>query len=53
MSVTEIVREIMENGRAADQTELENEFLWTASEDGWTDERIKRAIADPLFPQIT
>ena len=52
MTGKEIVQEVMENGRAVDQTELENEFLFTASEDGWTDEEIQEAIESPWFPTI-
>ena len=52
MTQEEIVQEIVENGRATDQTELENEFSFTASEDGWSDEKIREAIDSPWFPTI-
>jgi hypothetical protein len=52
LSMREIVNEIVENGRASTQEALENEFEFEASEQGWTDEKIKAAIDSPWFPQI-
>lgn len=52
IEMAEIVRDIIENGRAANQTELENEFEFSASEAGWTDEEIQAAIESPWFSQI-
>jgi len=52
MEMAEIVRCVMDNGRAATQIELENEFEFAASERGWTAEEIRRAIESPWFPEI-
>lgn len=52
IEMAKIIRDVMENGRAATQSELENEFEFAASEAGWTDEEIKAAIASPWFPKI-
>jgi hypothetical protein len=52
VEMAELVREVMDNGRAADQTELESEFEFAATDAGWTNEEIQQAIASPWFPQI-
>lgn len=46
----EIVRIVMDNGRAQTQEELEGEFDFEAIEQGWTDEEIEQAINSPWFP---
>ena len=48
----DVARTVMENGRAANQAELKNEFEFEASEQGWTDEEIQEAINSPFFPVI-
>lgn len=52
VEMAKIIQDVIENGRAADQTELENEFEFAASEEGWTDEEIQTAVASPWFAQI-
>lgn len=52
IEMAEIVRDVMDNGRAATQAELENEFEFAASEAGWTEEEIQAAIQSPWFSQI-
>lgn len=51
-TATEIAQEIMENGLATTQEELENQFEYFAREAGWSDEEIKAAIESPWFPRI-
>ncbi len=51
--MAEIVRTVMDNGRAASQEELEAEFDFEASEQGWTDEEIKKAVDSPWFPTFS
>ena len=50
--MADIIRTVIENGRAATQEELEVEFEFEAAEQGWTDEEIQAAIQSPWFPQI-
>ena len=45
-----VVRDITENGMAADNTDLEIQFEYVASERGWSDEDIKLALKNPWFP---
>lgn len=52
VEMAEVIRTVMDNGRAATQVELEGEFEFEAGEQGWTDEEIRRAIASPWFPTI-
>jgi len=47
-----IVSTVIDNGLAATQVELENEFEFEATQQGWTDEEIKEAIDSPWFPSI-
>jgi len=48
--ISKIVSEIVENGRAVNNTELENEFEFSASEAGYGDDEIKEALESPWFP---
>jgi predicted transcriptional regulator len=52
MTANEIVTRIIENGRVATNEELEVEFEFDASEQGWTDEKIKAALESTWFPWI-
>jgi len=45
-----LVTEIMENGRANSQEELENEFEFLATEREWTEEEIRAALGSDWFP---
>lgn len=45
-----IVSEIVENGRAANNDELRNEFEFEASEQGFNDDEIQEAMNSPWFP---
>jgi hypothetical protein len=47
---TKIVKSIIENGRAANNDELQNEFEFEASEKGFNDDEIKAALESPWFP---
>ena len=48
--ITKNASEIIANGRAATNTELENEFEFAASEAGYSDEEINEAFKSPWFP---
>ena len=50
--MADIIRTVIENGRAATQEELEVEFEFEAVNRGWADEEIQAAIQSPWFPQI-
>jgi hypothetical protein len=47
---TEIVTSIIENGRAANNDELRNEFEFEASEKGFSDAEIQEALSSEWFP---
>lgn len=49
-TINQIVIDIIENGRAANNTELENEFEFSASEAGYIEDEIKEALKSPWFP---
>lgn len=51
-TMNEIATRIIENGTAATNEELENQFEYAASEDGWTDDKIKDALVSPWFPWL-
>lgn len=51
-TTNQIAEEIISNGNAATNTELENEFEFAASEEGYSDDEIKAAIASPWFPKM-
>jgi hypothetical protein len=56
MSLREILEEIFDNGRvtsSSSQEELINEFEFSATENGWSDEEIKNAISSEWFPQLS
>ena len=47
---TQIVTSVIENGRAANNDELRNEFEFVATEAGFSDDEIKAALESPWFP---
>mgnify|MGYP006921388727 FL=1 len=47
---TKIVASIIENGRAANNDELRNEFEFEASEKGFSDAEIQEALSSEWFP---
>ena len=51
-SMSEIVQEIIENGRASSQEELVVEFEFEAAEQNWSEDEIREAINNPWFPNI-
>lgn len=51
-TMPQIVRQLIENGRASTQEELIAEFEFEASEKNWSIEEIRAAIKSPWFPQI-
>lgn len=50
MNANEIAQKIIENGRATNNEELENEFEFEAAEQGWAEEEISEALLSPWFP---
>ena len=46
----EIILRIIEDGLVENNTELENEFVFAATEAGCSDEEIRDAMASPWFP---
>lgn len=49
---TDIVKRIIQDGRAQDNTELEIEFTFDAQELGWDDDYIAAAMQSPWFPWL-
>ena len=49
-TMAEIVERIVANGAAATNEELEIQFEFYATEDGWTDQEIQEALNSPWFP---
>lgn len=52
--IREILESIFSNGRVSQDAgwaEIENEFDFEASEQGWTDQEIKEAISSDWFPK--
>lgn len=49
---TKIVARIVENGRAANNEELKNEFEFDASNAGFNNEEIEDVLKSPWFPWI-
>lgn len=52
MTTNEIVQKITSDGRVATNEELEIQFAFFASEEGWTDEEIKYALQGEWFPWL-
>jgi hypothetical protein len=51
-TMNEIATRIIENAEASTNEELENQFEFYATEDGWTEEEIKVALESPWFPNF-
>jgi hypothetical protein len=49
-TTNQIVNEIVENGRATNNEELENEFIFEATEAGFSDDEIADALNSEWFP---